>query len=264
MKDILIRIGTEEFRYQCPEKWSEVTQRQWLAAVGQLLTYGEVTALGVRTILGMRVSEAVRLMPLDWSVLAAELAWMKDLEGVDRWMVEEVKLEDGRMCYPPAANFDDMTWEEWMFADVSASRKAWDVVSACMYRPLRDGAGEEEDERLPFSRYGVSSRLPMFSGLSPLLLRAIEVNYVLLRRRVTDLYPNVFRGGRRRVKVVKDQPDVAAGTDWVTVYRRLLGEHVWEEERLLKLPVNTVLYRLDVMVKEGREREKEKRRARRR
>jgi hypothetical protein len=45
------------------------------------------------------------------------------------------------------------------------------------------------------------------------------------------------------------------------VYRRLLGEHVWEEERLLKLPVNTVLYRLDVMVKEGRERERRSKRS---
>ena len=56
----------------------------------------------------------------------------------------------------------------------------------------------------------------------------------------------------------------AAGTDWVGVYRRLLGEHVWEEERLLKLPVNTVLFRLDEVVKMGREREKEMRKARRR
>jgi hypothetical protein len=118
----------------------------------------------------------------------------------------------------------------------------------------------------------------MFKGLSPLVLSAVEVNYVLLRRRITDLYPNIFRGGSRKVgrqprtaagnggtaAGESGQPSTAAGTDWVGVYRRLLGEHVWEEERLLKLPVNTVLFRLDEVVKMGREREKEMRKARRR
>ena len=273
MKEIKIEIGQEAFTYRCPEGWGEVTQRQWVAVVGQLLTYGELTPLGVKAVLGIKNSESVRLMPIDWHVLGAELEWMKELDGVTSWMVEEVELPDGRKCYPPAANFDDMTWEEFMFVDVSASRKAWDVVAACLYRPLKEAATEEEDERIAFSRFGVSARLPMFKGLSPLLLSAIEINYMLLRKRITDLYPNIFRGGSRKVKRQPraaagdgdtQQPSAAAGTDWVGVYRRLLGEHVWEEERLLKLPVNTVLFRLDVMVKDGKEREKEMRRARRR
>ena len=255
MKEIKIEIGQEAFTYRCPEGW------------------GEVTPLGVKAVLGIKNSESVRLMPIDWHVLGAELEWMKELEGVKGWMVEEVELPDGRKCYPPAANFDDMTWEEFMFVDVSAARKAWDVVAACLYRPLKEAATEEEDERIAFSRFGVSARLPMFKGLSPLLLSAIEINYMLLRKRMTDLYPNIFRGGSRKVKRQPSaaagdgdtqQPSTAAGTDWVGVYRRLLGEHVWEEERLLKLPVNTVLFRLDVMVKDGKEREKEMRRARRR
>ncbi len=264
MKEIKIEIGQDIYTYQCPERWEEVTQRQWIAVVGQLLTYGELTGLGVKSVLGMG-SEAVLLMPLDWHVLGRELAWMKDIETVERWMVEEVELKDGRKCYPPAANFDDMTWEEWMFVDISAARKAWDVVAACLYRPLKEDADEEEDERLAFSRYGVSARLPLFRELSPLVLSAVEVNFVLLRRKMTDLYPNIFKGGKKKVKKQKEQPSTAAdGTDWVGVYRRLLGEHVWEEERLLKLPVNTVLYRLDLMVKEGREREREMKKARRR
>lgn len=256
MKEIRIEIGNETYSYKCPERWEEVTQRQWIAVVGQLLTYGELTALGVKSVLGMK-SEAVLLMPVDWHVLLRELEWMKDIEKVTEWMVEEVELSDGRKCYPPAANFDNMTWEEWMFVDTSASRKAWDVVAACLYRPLKEGASEDEEERIEFSRYGVSARLPLFKKLSPLMLSAIEVNYVLLRRKVTDLYPNIFRNGKKKVKKQKEKPDTATGTDWVGVYRRLLGEHVWEEERLLRLPVNTVLFRLDVMVKEGRERERE-------
>ena len=262
MKEIRIQIGSDSYTYQCPERWEEVTQRQWIAVVGQLLTYGELTGLGVKSVLGMG-SEAVLLMPVDWHVLGGELAWMKEIEKVERWMVEEVELKDGRKCYPPAPNFDNMTWEEWMFVDISAARKAWDVVAACLYRPLKEDADEEEDERVAFSRYGVSARLPMFRELSPLVLSAIEVNFVLLRRKITDLYPNIFKGGKRKVK--RQQPKAAAennaGTDWVGVYRRLLGEHVWEEERLLKLPVNTVLYRLDVMVKEGRERERRSKRS---
>lgn len=272
MKEILIQIGSEGFSYRCPENWGEVSQRQWIAVVGQLLTYGQLTNVGVQRVLDIKSSEALQLMPIDWHVLGRELEWMKDLESVDRWMVEEIELKDGRKCYPPEANFDDMTWEEWMFVDVSASRKAWDVVAACLFRPLNETAGEEEDGRVPFSRFGVSARLPMFKGLSPLVLSAVEVNYVLLRRRITDLYPNIFRGGSRKVKKQQPstaagesgQPSTAAGTDWVGVYERLLGEHVWEEERLLKLPVNTVLFRLDEVVRMGREREKEMRKARRR
>lgn len=256
MKEIKIEIGQDVYTYQCPERWGEVTQRQWIAVVGQLLTYGELTTLGVKSVLGMG-SEAVLLMPVDWHVLGRELAWMKDIEGVTQWMVEEVELSDGRKCYPPAANFDNMTWEEWMFVDTSAARKAWDVVAACLYRPLKEVASEEEDDRVEFSRYGVSSRLPLFKELSPLVLSAIEVNFVLLRQQITDLYPYIFKSGKKKVKKQKEKASAAAGTDWIGVYRRLLGEHVWEEEQLLKLPVNTVLYRLNVMVKEGRERERE-------
>lgn len=266
MKTIRIEIGQEAYEYQCPERWEEVTQRQWVAVVGQLLTYGELTVPGLARVLEIKGSEAVRLMPVDWHVLGEQLEWMGDLESVDCWLVEEIELSDGRKCYPPSPDFDDVSWEEWMFADTSAARKAWDVVAACLFRPKKAEVDENADERIAFSKYGVGARLPMFRTLSPLLLSAVEVNYVLLRRKMTDRYPNIFKGGKRKVT---RQPSTAAaadtadGTDWVSVYRRLLGEHVWEEERLLGLPVNSVLFRLDVMVKEGREREREMRKARR-
>ena len=263
MKEIRVTVGSDEYKYKCPERWGEVSGMQFEVLVSQLMTYGRLTLVGVRKILGMG-SESYQLMPIDWMILGEQLEWMKDMDGVEGWMIEEIDLGDGRKVYPCAANFDDMTWEEFMFVDVSAGRKAWDVVAACLYRPLKEGAGEEEDDRIGFTRYGVSARLGLFKELGPSVLSAVEVNFVLLRKRMTDKYKNVFRTARRKVKAAGSEKEEDAGTDWVGVYRRLLGEHVWEEERLLKLPVNTVLYRLDNLVKEGREREREMRRSRRR
>ena len=94
----MIQIGSEGFSYRCPENWGEVSQRQWIAVVGQLLTYGQLTNVGVQRVLDIKSSEALQLMPIDWHVLGRELEWMKDLESVDRWMVEEIELKDGRKC----------------------------------------------------------------------------------------------------------------------------------------------------------------------
>lgn len=245
MKKIKIGVGTDVREYQMPECWDELTQEQFVYAVSHMPAEDRLPVKVMQHLLGVAFEQAMFVMPTDWYVIHREgFKWLDDYEDISRWIVEEIRLKDGRRCLPPTADFDNVSWEEFLFADQLAQNGNWWAVAACLYRPEREVKSEETDGRVPFTRFGASNRLGMFRELDAPLIKAVEVNYLVLRKRLTDGFPNLF--------TTKSSGKGGESAGWPEVSRALLGERVWEEEQLMHTSAAQVLYRLDSVVKESK------------
>lgn len=250
MKQIDFKVAGKKYEYSVPENWNELTEEQFRSFV-DANTFGTDM---VRRIMGMDDVVAVSLTIADWWFICKEFEWMQDTEDIGRLYVEKIVLPDGCVCYGYNSDFSDVTWEEWMFADSYATRGKWDVVAAVLYRPEREGWNRETDRRIPFSKYGASERMKLTAKLDPLILRCVQVNYLLLRKRLTDHYYHIFTEnleddneapGKKKRKQQKGH------TDWLAIIRHMMGENFYEEGKYYQLSVPSVLFQLESKVKEA-------------
>lgn len=228
-----------------PEEWDELSQEQFVYAVSHLTDEISLPIRVMAHLLDVDFEQSLFIKPSDWYYIHNEgFLWLGDFCKISRWIVEEIVIEDGRRCLPPAADFDNVSWEEFVFADQLAQNGNWWAVAACLFRPATEEQDEESDGRVRFSRFGASNRLDMFQKLDATLIKAIEVNYLALRKRLTDNFPNLFSSASGK------SDGESAG--WPEVSRAILGERVWEEDGLMRTSVAQVLYRLDSVVKESK------------
>lgn len=248
MKQIDFVVAGKRYEYSVPEKWDEVTAEQFMAYVA---ADGKIDVDFVRRLMGLDDVVSVSLTISDWWVLVHEFDWMTDTEAVRRNYMDEVKMPDGTTFYGYNADFSDVTWEEWTFADTYANAGRWEVMAAVLYRPERPDWDRESDRRIPFTKYGTEKRMELTQKLDKLTMRAIQMNYVLLRKRLTDHYVHLFyepmeddsHGHRKQTK---------QNTDWLGLIRQMMGDNFYEEQKYLSLPVPSVLFQLENKVKESR------------
>lgn len=247
MKQIDFKVAGKRYEYSVPEKWEEMSAEQFRAFV-DTNTFGIDM---VRRIIGLDDVVTVSLTLTDWWFVCHEFKWLQDTDGIGKLYIKEITLPDGTVCYGYNADFSDVTWEEWMFADTYASRGRWDVVAAVLYRPERKDWNHETDRRIPFSKFGSSERMEQTAKIDALTLRCIQVNYLLLRKRVTDHFYHIFiepveeEGDNRRKQ--KQGP-----TDWLTIIRNMMGDNFYEEQKYYQLSVPSVLFQLESRVKEAK------------
>ena len=248
MKQIDFVVAGKRYEYTVPEKWDEVTADQFKLYVGH---DGKVNVDFVRSLVGLDDVVSVSLDIAQWWMLVHEFDWMSDTEGVRRLYIDEVAMPDGTTFYGYNADFSDVTWEEWTFADSYANAGRWEVVAAVLYRPERSQWNHETDRRIPFTKYGTEKRMEQTAKLDMLTMRAIQMNYVLLRKRLTDHYVHLFyepleddgHGHRKQTK---------QHTDWLGLIRQMMGDNFYEEQKYLGLSVPSVLFQLESRVKEAK------------
>lgn len=256
MKKIDIDICGRMHSYEMPERWEELTQEQFVRLIDALYSRNRIDSGFIAFLLGMEETVADCLLPIEWWSLEKQLGWMQELTDIDIQYMETLTLKDGTVCYGYEADFDNVTWEEWMFCDTMATRGQWATVAAVLFRPEVKNWDGECDRRIPFSKYGAGNRLSLFQELPKEVLKAIEINYVVLRQHMTDKYRHIFFDEEYddEEEGEKEKQEKRKPADWVTVVRNMMGDNFFEQDKYLRLPVNTVLFQLNRMVKENNER----------
>lgn len=249
MKKIDFVVAGKRYKYNVPENWNEVTEEQFRTYVH----IGSFTIDLVRRVIGMDDVVAVSLTPADWWRVCQEFLWMKETDGIGKLYIDQVTLKDGTVCYGYNSDFSDVTWEEWMFADTYASRGRWEVLAAVLYRPERTDWNHETDRRIPFSKFGASDRVPLMAELDETTLASIKVNYLLLRKRMTDHYFHIFvdNGSEEEADEQGRKKQPQGPTDWLTIIRNMMGDNFFEEQKYYQLSVPSVLFQLESRVKEA-------------
>lgn len=246
MIEIKLTIGDQSRLTALPSGWHEVTPEQFVYIVSHELVYGELPTQIIYHLLRATDYERRCLKPADIYAISQYLTWLQSYDTISHWVLSSITLPDGRKCFPPDDDWDNMTWEEFVFADQLAAVGNWDAVAACLFRPHADVVSEDADPRIPFSRVGATNRLPLFRKLTDATFKAVEINYLLLRRLVTDRYPHLFTSSQSS----RSQ----SSTSWVDVTSQVLGDSIWEEPQLLHTSVHQVLAHLDHVIHENSKR----------
>lgn len=245
-----LSIGTASRQAQLPSSWDELTPDQFVYIFAHQPMLGDVPYRVILHLLGATEEEKLYLTPADlFSIYDEYIPWLAHPEDISSWVLSSITLSDGRECFPPYPDFGNMTWEEFVYADQLASSGQWAAVAACLFRPLDTDASEESDTRIPFTSYGATHRLPLFSQLSVPMLRAVEVNYLALRRHVTDRFPHLFFHGS-----ATDSSESV--TSWVDIDYQVLGDNFFEEAKLHHASADRVLAHLDHVIHENQNRSK--------
>jgi hypothetical protein len=251
MNKVDFKVAGKMYNYDVPEKWEELTQEQFIIFAGSAIKSASIENDMVRRLLNLDDAVSVSLSISDWWWLTDQLSWMADLESYTVGMMDTIELPDGTTLYGFSDNFSDVTWEEWIYADGNANAGKWDVLVAVLYRPQKADWDHQSDPREEFSQWGAEGRLEQIRKLNPDIIAAASLNYKLMRQQLTRRYRRLFsaaeESGRR------------SSADLQTLIREVMGDNFYEEEKYLKLSVPSVLYQLDRMVREERERRRRER-----
>jgi len=145
--------------------------------------------------------------------------------------------------YGYQAKFSNTTCEEFLYADQFFMGGQYAEAAAVLYRPKRADYNGEQDIRVPFSVYGLQKRVAEFKKLDINTLSCLVLNYSGLRKsHIVDMYPQVFPAS------AISSASSASSFSWLDVHRNILGDSFFEEEKVLKTNVHTVLDRLNKML----------------
>ena len=112
-----------------------------------------------------------------------------------------------------------------------------------MYRQQRADYNGEQDRRIPFSTYGYETRAKTIKKIDDNLISCLVLNYSGLRQsHIVERYPNIF------TKSADSKQPQEDNFSWLNVHRNVLGEQYFEEEKILKTAVHTVLDRLNKLL----------------
>ena len=243
MKTITLAVGTEKYNIRVPESWGEVSSGQFLGFLEKQETMSEISDEALLNVLNIPFEVAFFLTPIDLYILKKEIAFMLDFTAISHWIIDEITLDDGRKVFPPEFDFSNITWEEFIFADTYAGRNMPELVTAVLFRPEKESFDENESRRVSFSVYGTSNRLPLFEKVSAAVKNAVLIIFLSSRKRLADKYSALF--------IEKTDDCESNASDWLRVTRDLLGENFTDERKILDLPCNAVLTRLDKLIRES-------------
>lgn len=249
MQKITINIGTHEKQCAVPESWNELTDEQFLFCLAHYVGPEHTPVAIIRHFLAPDEEADFFLLPIHYNALyEGAFSWLRSFDGIRTWLPSSIVLIDGRECRPPMPDFSNVTWEEFMFADSLAQRGNWAGVAACLYRPLAEGATEDDDPRIPFSVFGVNARVGCFDIVGAHTLAAVEICYSTLKTRLASRYPNLFG--------MSKSGNGGKPASWMEISHTILGDTVWNEAQLHSTSVTEVLSMLDRKIKESKEERK--------
>ncbi len=245
MKTIDITVAKRKYSFTAPERWEEVRQDQFIAYCKTQRARYHVEPLVLAAMLDMPDNVAVYLMPADWYAIGKEFEWLLDVQSLDVNIIDKVDIANVGECLAPDADFSNVTWEEFMFCDHFAENQSWATCMAVLFRPEKKDWDGESERRIPYTKQGTERRLPGFMALGEDVQNAFGVQYTVMRKRMTDKYPRLF------VDAGDDEEENGKKTkrrkkhSWLSTIREMMSEHFWEEEKFLRLPVNSVLFQMN-------------------
>ena len=251
---------------QFPEKWVEASESQFVCACKALVneTYFR-SADFIKEFLALSDTDFQTLTPFARYAIREQCGFIFEEQDY-RFKTSKVPQMAiaGTTYWGILDNFSNITWEEFLYADQFLIQQEYENLCAVIYRPEKKHWDGESDRRIPFTIFGMRNRLELFKQVNYETLAAAVINYRAMRLAcLEDKYHNIFSSKDELEKNELEDDEQEEETpeqekeeinrfSWVNIHRNLLGDNVHEEYKFLRLPVHTVLHRLNALIEENR------------
>lgn len=248
MKNIEIILGKRTFKGSVPESFSEMTQEEFLCAVGYKLD-----VISRKILIESMVCQERADLPL-WVVeeVAPILAYVQNLsEPVSCFILP--KLSSGFLGHKylaPKPMLQGMSLQQFMAVDNffnfynSTQREEFLYkFVACLY--VRKGRSFFGKHLLDVERE--AKRMEMFNSV---YIFAIYVNWILIKNWLTRSFRHLFAAGDASPKGKNK------GTDWLEVFDSFVGDHVADMLAYQKMECMDAFRIMNNKIKDAKQRER--------
>jgi len=255
MNNIDIKYKKKNVSFQSPGSFEEMSQPQFIEACRYIIYhnaelklpdsfYETLAGIPSEDISKISTYQKFRIKELFEFVLSGDFEFSNQL-------IDYIEV-DGIKYYGYQSSFGNTTWEEYIFADQFFISKNFEGIAAVLYRPERLNYDGETDIRIPFSSYGINTRIEKFKTLDPAVIMAIAVNYRAMRKKsIENRYYFIFPPPIESDHKPEKEPDDNKQFSWVKIHRDILGDSYFEEEKQLKTNVHVILNRLNELIKDS-------------
>ena len=252
MNTIALHFGKNKTTLETASCFDELTFAQLQEVVkymSQLQMYEFPDSL-LQSLLGLDEKTIAIISPIQKYALQETFEFLRETPKFSHLICNEITIQSsppseglGVVYYGYLPKFSNTTWEEFIFADQFFMNGQYAEAVAVLYRPKRSDYNGEQDIRIPFSPYGLQKRVPDFANLDTNILSCLVLNYSGLRQsHIVERYPQIFTHSADTKQPQEDN------FSWLNVHRNVLGEQYFEEEKILKTAVHTVLDRLNKLL----------------
>ena len=261
MNSVKIKIGKRNYEYNIPETFAEMSQQQMLRATEYLLNKDGADSdkyfckyTNIKYDIWKKLDDYYKYVIKE---LAEPLT--KQFDDIDHQMLDSITLTNDNgnkeqfIGYQSA--FANTSWIEFVYADQFIAEGKFHEMAATLYRQQRKDYDGETDRRIPFTIYGTENRLQYFKNIDNTTLFLLVSNYITMRKKyIEERYPHVF------VVDATVKKNNSGKFSWLSVHRSILsGDSFFEEEKVNNANVHTVLNRLETVIKQNEELERERR-----
>lgn len=252
MNEVKIIVEKKEHVLKLASCWDEFSQEEMLLIIPQLpyLMSGELCDELFSKLTAIDKKKYHELSANQRYAITELFDFLRVEPVMKRLIVESFALK-GVEYIGYQSGFGNITWEEFITAERYFMQNNYTVAAAVLYRQRRANYTGEHDPRTPFTVYGTETRAELFKKLDPSITAAIALNYSCLRAAyIVKKYRYVFPYGG------SGSNEGTKAFSWINVTRTILGDSFFEEKKILKSNVHTVLHRMNYLMDPERRKRK--------
>lgn len=254
MNNITILINKKKLSYEGPASYDECTsvqyqqlirlrQRLVLDAHAQFLILRLVYDIPERyvqyffdkdamRILGVTDEEEQDYLTAQGVALLQTCDWVFTGEMPSKWIIKQAYIRNGSTVYGPADQLTDLTFEDFMFAELYYTQRNFGKLMAVLFRLIH----RPTKSRLLLNPDRIANHAEGFSNMTSWMQEAVYFNYEGCRRYLAGCFKHVFR--------ISSEKNTEAGT-WLDVAIGMAGDDPRKFNDLKKENMYIVLKMLD-------------------
>ncbi len=251
MQTVEIKIDKKKHTFKVPTTCDELTPEQYLNVVRCIMladTY-DVKYLLCSGFFPKKVLQQIGAIGIH-TLYGKEKHFLTSDFETSKNLLPTITTSAGKL-HGYNANFSNVTWEEFIFADSYFLANKGVEFCSVLYRQEIAEPDVEKELRVPFTQEGANYRCKLLADVPPETITAVMLNYRMLRERyIVKYFKQIFK------KSTIEKKSKKGSFSWLYLHRMLVRNNLGESAAIMKLPCKEVLTAINENIKESLKRKK--------
>jgi hypothetical protein len=184
-------------------------------------------------LLGVKDTDEQDELTAQGMLLLETCAWIFEGENPSNWIAKLMHIRNGTVVYGPQDRLADLTFEDFMYAELYYSQRQFGKLMAVLYRMRH----QQTKSRMVLNPEKIEHYADGFTNMPTSIQEAIYFNYEGCRRYLATCFTHVFQQSKEKAQ--------AQNGTWLDVAIGMAGDDPMKFNALKKENVYIVLKMLD-------------------